>query len=97
MKSRSFLPDTAPQLAVVADIRPDTRTIPTDAKLHTIAQAAAILTEQFQDGYSQASIRNRIDREWRFGWHYTKTGSRYKIYLEAVRDWQVNQSAPTSV
>jgi hypothetical protein len=98
MKQRSFLPNSRPRFAVI-DQTPDDRAIPPDAQLHTIAKASAILTDQFQDGYSPASIRARIKRgrEWRFGWHYTKTGNRYKIYIPAVQDWQVNQPAPASV
>jgi hypothetical protein len=94
--NRSFLPlKTTRQEAFPVD--QDERTIPPDAQLHTIAQASAILTEQFQDGYSVSSIRLRIKCDWRFGWHYTKTGGRYKIYVKAVQDWQVNQPDPTSV
>jgi hypothetical protein len=93
---RSFLPEKSTR-QVAVPIEVDDRTIPPDAQLHTIAQASAILTAQFQDGYSTSSIRLRIKLDWRFGWHYTKTGGRYKIYVKAVQDWQVNQPDPTSV
>jgi hypothetical protein len=72
-------------------VRFEKRQIPNDARLHNLREASQILTEQYQSGYSIGSIRRYIRiGAWNYGWHYTKTGNRYKIYIPAIQEWQVN-------
>jgi hypothetical protein len=61
--------------------------------LHDIKPAAAILSEVLGWGYSVRSLRQRIkDGTWCEGWHWMKTGGRYKISIQRIIDWQAKGS-----
>ena len=65
------------------------RSIPIDAKLLDLDVAAMQLTDLYGRGYSAASLRRLCKKEWVDGWHYTRRGTLYKIYLPAVQEWAV--------
>lgn len=98
MTPRLYLAHQTPQ------IRPQTRPagmaegIPPGARLYSVREASRILSELWGEGYGESAIRDLIDGgDWVEGVHWCdrrRKGGRYrkpKIYLEAVKRWQVTR------
>lgn len=84
---RTYLHDSVRRQPVQVTPAVESRTIPANAELHSVREAAAILTQQYKEGFTESSLRESLKRNTAvFGWHYTKVGKHYKLYLDAIRE-----------
>ncbi|MCU0551932.1 MAG: hypothetical protein MUC48_21555 [Leptolyngbya sp. Prado105] len=79
-----------PPLTIVKPVVEQQR-IPKDVKLYGIDTASKLLTEQYNDGFSEASLRRLVKSEFTEGIHYVRVGKKrlLKFHIDAIQAWVV--------